>query len=822
MADVVILGYLFTFLLINTCSGVPGVDVPHDDGTAPSTQPPDNRLDNRISMDHMMVHHPRFKCHQCESSECAEGSTRVCREALYCYKASVRATDGFLEQTRGCSTSSDHYQFICRTSRPQQGKRHAGQLNITCCQGDLCNDGSFPALPPDAAVEPLAGGAWKLWASVGASVLAVSAIGAMAIFVLRRSHRIVFQSMDSSAWKLWASVGASVLAVSAIGAMAIFVLRRSHRIVFQSMNSSAWKLWASVGASVLAVSAIGAMAIFVLRRSHSSFGAAGLKCISKLWASVGASVLAVSAIGAMAIFVLRRSHSSFGAAGLKCISKLWASVGASVLAVSAIGAMAIFVLRRSHRLRVSRAALHKLGADSNYFSSNVYSPQVTSAYYEGVDGSQNGGGLRAVAAGDSTLREYLECSVSSGSGSGLPLMVQRTLAKQVTLLDCVGKGRYGEVWRGSWYADSVAVKIFFSRDEASWRRETEIYSTVLLRHDHILAYVGSDMTSRGSCTQLWLITHFHPLGSLYEHLTRCTLTRHQMMVMCLSAINGLLHLHTEIHGTQGKPAIAHRDIKSKNILVKVNGECCIADLGLAVTRQHIATQQHHHSRQGTKRYMSPELLEQSINLECFESFLKCDIYAFALVLWEVCRRVRPAHEYRPPYWELAPSDPSFDDMRKIVCTDAARPTPPADDHPYRPPYWELAPSDPSFDDMRKIVCTDAARPTPPADDHPHRSIAGLARLRVPPAHEYRPPYWELAPSDPSFDDMRKIVCTDAARPTPPADDHPTMVGMANLMRECWHASASVRLPALRVKKTLLKLAAADPAVRLPAAGEDAV
>ena len=32
----------------------------------------------------------------------------------------------------------------------------------------------------------------------------------------------------------------------------------------------------------------------------------------------------------------------------------------------------------------------------------------------------------------------------------------------------------------------------------------------------------------------------------------------------------------------GKPAIAHRDIKSKNILVKKNGICCIADLGLGV------------------------------------------------------------------------------------------------------------------------------------------------------------------------------------------------------------------------------------------------
>ncbi|XP_063897542.1 activin receptor type-1 isoform X1 [Helicoverpa armigera] len=573
MADVVILRYLFTFLLINACyAGLPGLE---EDGVSGSTQGPDNQLlDDPISIQKMMVQQPRrkkfqkrYKCHQCEEPECGSGPHEVCHEALYCFKSSVRDSDGELRYTRGCSTQTAHYQFTCRTNTPQQSlrKRHAGFHNVTCCQGDLCNAGKFPELPPlpDTAIEPLPSNAWKLWASVAASVLIVSAIGAMAIFVLRRSHR----------------------------------------------------------------------------------------------------------------------------------------------------------------LRVSRAALHKLGADSNYFSSNMYSPHVTSAYYEGMEGSQTGVGVRATAAGDSTLREYLECSVTSGSGSGLPLMVQRTLAKQVSLCHCVGKGRYGEVWRGSWYADSVAVKIFFSRDEASWRRETEIYSTVLLRHDNILAYIGSDMTSRGSCTQLWLITHFHPLGSLYEHLNRTTLTRNQMMAICLSAVNGLLHLHTEIHGTQGKPAIAHRDIKSKNILVKVNGDVCIADLGLAVTRAHVAAGVSHNPRQGTKRYMSPEMLDQSINTQCFESFLKCDIYALGLVLWECCRRVAPAPEYRPPYYELA------------------------------------------------------------------------------------------AP-DPSFDDMRKIVCVDAARPEPPDDPHPTMVGMAALMRECWHQNPSVRLPALRIKKTLLKLAANDNSIRL--------
>ena len=42
-----------------------------------------------------------------------------------------------------------------------------------------------------------------------------------------------------------------------------------------------------------------------------------------------------------------------------------------------------------------------------------------------------------------------------------------------------------------------------------------------------------------------------------------------MLKMASSIANGLAHLHMEILGTQGKPAIAHRDLKSKNILVKI-------------------------------------------------------------------------------------------------------------------------------------------------------------------------------------------------------------------------------------------------------------
>ena len=65
-----------------------------------------------------------------------------------------------------------------------------------------------------------------------------------------------------------------------------------------------------------------------------------------------------------------------------------------------------------------------------------------------------------------------------------------------------GKGRYGSVWKGSWQGEPVAVKVFASRDEQSWARETEIYNTVMLRHSNILGYIASDMTSRNSETEV--------------------------------------------------------------------------------------------------------------------------------------------------------------------------------------------------------------------------------------------------------------------------------------------------------------------------------
>ena len=152
----------------------------------------------------------------------------------------------------------------------------------------------------------------------------------------------------------------------------------------------------------------------------------------------------------------------------------------------------------------------------------------------------------------------------------------------------------------------------------------------------------------------------------------------------------------------GKPAIAHRDLKSKNILVKNNGVCAIGDLGLAVrydqASNHIDIPQNG-NRVGTKRYLAPEVLADTINMGDFESFKRADIYALGLVFWEICQRhrsnVTPNSEITPfrlPYSDVVGSDPSLEEMRKVVYEDNVRPN--------IPNHWSV---DPLLSEMTTIM-----------------------------------------------------------------------------------------------------------------------
>lgn len=93
---------------------------------------------------------------------------------------------------------------------------------------------------------------------------------------------------------------------------------------------------------------------------------------------------------------------------------------------------------------------------------------------------------------DQSLHGLLDELSTSTMGPALPLLMQRTLARQITLEETIGAGRYGTVHRGKWREDNVAVKIFSANDERSWFREIDIYQTVCLRHENILGYIAAD------------------------------------------------------------------------------------------------------------------------------------------------------------------------------------------------------------------------------------------------------------------------------------------------------------------------------------------
>jgi len=59
----------------------------------------------------------------------------------------------------------------------------------------------------------------------------------------------------------------------------------------------------------------------------------------------------------------------------------------------------------------------------------------------------------------------------------------------------------------------------------------------------------------GTWTQLWLITEYHQLGSLFDYLNRTTVSVPILTRMTLSIAGGLSHLHMAIMGTQGPKAL---------------------------------------------------------------------------------------------------------------------------------------------------------------------------------------------------------------------------------------------------------------------------
>jgi len=207
---------------------------------------------------------------------------------------------------------------------------------------------------------------------------------------------------------------------------------------------------------------------------------------------------------------------------------------------------------------------------------------------------------------------------------------------EVQFGDSLGKGSFGEVYRGICRGQPVAVKILNKQklDEKSRKEfEREIVLISKYTHPNIVQFMGACLEP----DKMMIVTELVPRGDLADMLadTSIHLSMPTRIKMARGAALGMNWLHLSEH------TFIHRDLKTKNLLVGENNIIKICDFGLSQVKLSPNTimKDPPNGAKGTPIWMAPEIL-------CNQPFdEKCDVYSFGLILWSMLTREEPYLEY---------------------------------------------------------------------------------------------------------------------------------------------------------------------------------
>ncbi|KAL7645541.1 UNVERIFIED_CONTAM: hypothetical protein RMT77_003927 [Armadillidium vulgare] len=200
--------------------------------------------------------------------------------------------------------------------------------------------------------------------------------------------------------------------------------------------------------------------------------------------------------------------------------------------------------------------------------------------------------------------------------------------------DVVGEGSFSTVYKGSYCGTDVAVKELkfkLSQDDKNYFR-SEAALLQQLHHPRVVLLMGVCTTA----TRPFMLLEFLSGGTLHTLIhskTRERLDHAAYFAIAKDVAQGLNYLHKH------DPQVLHLDLKSMNVLLDGYSRAKIADFGFSILRRSrgagggSAVQRG--SIRGTPAWMSPELLTKG------EVSPKCDVYSYAIILWEMLTASHP-------------------------------------------------------------------------------------------------------------------------------------------------------------------------------------
>eukprot|EP01122_Echinamoeba_exundans_P009808 TRINITY_DN352_c0_g1_i2.p1 TRINITY_DN352_c0_g1~~TRINITY_DN352_c0_g1_i2.p1 ORF type:complete len:996 (+),score=291.25 TRINITY_DN352_c0_g1_i2:1728-4715(+) len=194
---------------------------------------------------------------------------------------------------------------------------------------------------------------------------------------------------------------------------------------------------------------------------------------------------------------------------------------------------------------------------------------------------------------------------------------------EIEFVERIGEGTSCSVYRGTYRGQEVALKVLKDINQkqlTNFTKEFDIISQ--FRSPYVVFFFGAciepiPVMVLGFCRKGSL---FHVLNNPNENITWDLVLK-----ICLQTLRGLDSMHN------WKPQIVHRDLKSRNILVEDDWNTKLCDFGESRYTQGTNLETLCKVR-GTYAYIAPEVYFG-------QSFVpKSDVYAFGVILWELCNR----------------------------------------------------------------------------------------------------------------------------------------------------------------------------------------